>query len=80
MDHLAAVKSIQVTLPDEPEGRCSNALQVNIQLLLDYYNCDTVHDLFIMWGFGGADDRVGALLSLWFSVGLIATHNANLKV
>ncbi len=28
LDHLAAVKSIQVTLPDEPDGRCSNSLQV----------------------------------------------------
>ena len=31
-DHLAAVKSIQVTLPDEPDGRCSNSLQVDLKI------------------------------------------------
>ena len=35
LDHLAAVKSIHVTLPDEPEGRCSNALQEKIENLLE---------------------------------------------
>ena len=30
LDHLAAVRSIQVTLPDEPDGRCSNTLQVEL--------------------------------------------------
>jgi hypothetical protein len=48
VDHLAAVKSIQVTLPDEPEGRCSNSLQVDNENSLELIALSSINKVSLV--------------------------------
>ena len=48
VDHLAAVKSIQVTLPDEPEGRCSNSLQVDNENSLELIELSSINKVSLV--------------------------------